>query len=144
MRIKDATEALEGFQTRKALQEALFLFKKDIDHYLHRIEHELEDEDAREEISNTLIYILSRWIRLMAPFIPHISEEMWNNIDGEGFVSNAPWPEYNAGLIDEKVQKAEEIVQGLVDDINEIKKITDTQPDKIHIYLAPHMEMGCI
>ena len=136
MRIKDATEALEGFQTRKALQEALFLFKKDIDHYLHRIEYELEDEDAREEISNTLIYILSRWIRLMAPFIPHISEEMWNNIDGEGFVSNAPWPEYNAGLIDEKVQKAEEIVQGLVNDINEIKKITDTQPDKIHIYLA--------
>ena len=32
MRIKDATEALEGFQTRKALQELLFIFKKDIDH----------------------------------------------------------------------------------------------------------------
>lgn len=136
MRIKDATEALEGFQTRKALQEALFLFKKDIDHYLHRIEYELEDDEAREEISNTLIYILSIWIRLMAPFIPHISEEMWNKIDGEGFVSNAPWPEYNAELIDEKVQKAEEIVQGLVNDINEIKKITDTQPEKIHVYLA--------
>ncbi len=134
MRIKDATEALEGFQTRKALQEALFLFKKDIDHYFYRIEHENE---AREEISNTLIYVLSNWTRLMAPFTPHTCEEMWSKIDGEGFVSSAPWPEYDPDLIDEKVQKAEEIVQGLASDINEIKKIIDTQPEKIHIYIAP-------
>lgn len=137
MRIRDATKALEGFQTRKALQEVLFLFRKDIDHYLHRIEHELEDVDAREEISDVLIHILSNWIRLMAPFIPYISEEMWKNIGGKGFASNAPWPEYNAEFIDEKVQKAEEIVQGLVDDINEIKKLTNKQPEKIYVYIAP-------
>lgn len=137
MRIKDATEALEGFQTRKALQEALFLFKKDIDHYLHRIEHELDDMQTRQEISNVLTYVLSNWIRLMAPFIPHTAEEMWSKIDGEGFVSNASWPEYNEELINEKVQKAEEIVQGLANDINEIKKIIDTEPEKIHVYIAP-------
>ncbi len=60
---------------------------------------------------------------------------MWNNIDGEGFVSNAPWPEYNTELIDEKVQKAEEIVQGLVNDINEIKKMTPSQIKYIFILL---------
>lgn len=137
MRIKDTTEALEGFQTRKALQEALFLFKKDIDHYLHRIGHELEDSASREEISNILTYVLSNWIPIMAPFIPHTAEEMWNSIEGEGFASAAPWPEYDVDLIDEKIQKAEEIVQGLADDINEIKKIIDTEPEKIHIYIAP-------
>ncbi len=137
MRIKDSTEALEGFQTRKALQDSLFMFKKDIDHYLHRIEHELEDDVSKDEISNVLTYVLSNWIRLMAPFIPHTAEEMWSKIDGEGFASNAPWPEYNEDLIDEKVQKAEEIVQGLANDINEIKKIIDTQPEKIHLYIAP-------
>lgn len=137
MRIKDVTKALEGFQTRKALQEALFLFKKDIEHYFHRIEHELEDDDSREEISNVLTYVLSNWILMMAPFIPHTSEEMWNNIGGEGFASTASWPEYDADLIDKKIQKAEEIVQGLADDINEIIKITGTKPEKIHIYIAP-------
>ena len=137
MRIKDATVALEGFQTRKALQDSLFLFKKDIDHYFHRIEHELGDLEVREEISNTLIYVLSSWIRLMAPFTPHTCEEIWNKIDGEGFVSCASWPEHDPDLIDEKVQKAEEMVQGLANDINEIKKIIDTQPEKIHIYIAP-------
>lgn len=137
MRIKNTTEALEGFQTRKALQEALFLFKKDIDHYLHRIEYELEDSASREEISNVLTYVLSNWILMMTPSIPHTAEEMWNSIEGEGFASAAPWPEYDADLIDEKIQKAEEIVQGLADDINEIKKIIDTDPQKIHVYIAP-------
>lgn len=137
MRIKDATESLEGFQTRKALQESLFLFKKDIDHYFYRMEHELEDRDAREEISNTLIYVLSNWIRLMAPFIPHTCEEMWNKIEGKDFVSCAKWPEYDSELIDEKVQKAEEMIQGLANDINEIKKIIETEPEKIHVYIAP-------
>ncbi len=141
MRIKDATEALEGFQTRKALQEALFLFKKDIDHYFHRIEHELENHEAREEISITLIYVLSNWIRLMTPFTPHTCEEMWNKIEGEGFVSCAQWPEYEPDLIDEKVLKAEEIVQGLANDIKEIKKITDRQPEKIHVYIAPNWKL---
>ncbi|MGZ7159242.1 MAG: leucine--tRNA ligase [Methanobacterium sp.] len=137
MRIKDATEALEGFQTRKALQETLFLFRKDIDHYLHRIEYEFEDDDARREIANVMTYVLSNWIRLMAPFIPYTSEEMRSEIEGEGFVSCAKWPVYNDELIDEKVQKAEEIIQGLADDINEIKKIINKQPDKIHVYIAP-------
>lgn len=137
MRIKDATEALEGFQTRKALQELLFIFKKDIDHYFHRIEHELEDEAAKEEILNVLTYVLNNWIRVMAPFVPHTCEELWNKLDGEGFVSNAEWPKYDENAIDEKVQKAEEIVQGLVNDINEIKKITGKKTNKIHIYLAP-------
>ncbi len=67
-RVRDATQALEGFQTRKALQEALFLFKKDIDHYLHRVDLELKSGDGREEIISVLAYVLGIWIRLMAPF----------------------------------------------------------------------------
>ncbi len=136
-RVRDATLALEGFQTRKALQESLFLFKKDIDHYLHRVDHQLKNEDDHEEITDVLAYVLGIWIRLMAPFTPHACEELWNRHGGQGFVSEAPWPEADLALIDEKVHKGEEIIQGLVDDIREIKKITQSQPEKIHIYLAP-------
>lgn len=131
-RIKDATEALEGFQTRKALQEALFLFKKDIDYYLRRI-----GDDINPEISNVLVYILENWIRLMSPFVPHTCEEIWKDIGGEGFISEAKWPEYDENLMDDKIRKAEEIIQGLNNDINEIKKIIGNKPEKIHIYVAP-------
>ncbi|MDD1763084.1 MAG: leucine--tRNA ligase [Methanobacteriaceae archaeon] len=136
-RIKDATMALEGFQTRKALQESLFLFKKDIDHYLYRVDSQMGDLDIKEEIAQVLAYVLGIWIRLLAPFTPHASEELWERHGGHGFVSEAPWPEYEPELINEEVQKGEEMVQGLADDIREIKKITKSQPEKIHIYLAP-------
>ncbi len=137
LRIKDATEALEGFQTRKAVQDSLFLLKKDLDHYFHRIKSDLENEEQVPEISFVLATVLEAWIRLMAPFTPHTSEELWEKYGGEGFVSEAPWPKYNPDLVDDKVQKAEEIIQGLVKDISEIKKIVDVEPEKIHVYLAP-------
>ncbi len=137
MRIKDATEALEGFQTRKALQEAFFLFKKDIDHLFYRIEHQTEDEEAMNETAEVLVYLLGVWIRLMVPFIPHGCEELWNKFGGEGLVSTTAWPEYFAELVDESVQKGEEIVHGLSQDINEIKKVINIKPQKIHIYVAP-------
>ena len=137
LRIKDATEALEGFQTRKAVQDSLFLLKKDLDHYFHRIKSDLDDEEQIPEISFVLATVLEAWIRLLAPFTPHTSEELWEKYGGEGFVCEAPWPKYNPELVDEKVQKAEEIIQGLVKDISEIKKIVDVEPEKIHVYLAP-------
>jgi leucyl-tRNA synthetase len=136
-RVRDATHALEGFQTRKALQEALFLLKKDIDHYLHRVDHELKEGNGKEEINQVLAYVLGIWIRLMAPFTPHACEELWDRHGGRGFASEAPWPEHDMDLIDEMVHKSEEIIQGLVDDIREIEKITKTSPEKIHAYLAP-------
>lgn len=137
MRIRDATQALEGFQTRKAIQESLFLLKKDVDHYLHRIEHDLDDDVLKTEISQVLIYVLNVWIRLMSPFVPHITEELWHKYGGQGFVSESEWPKANISFIDEKIQKAEEIIQELTDDINEIKKIIEVKPEKIHVYVAP-------
>lgn len=137
LRIKDTTEALEGFQTRKGVQDSLFLLKKDLDHYFHRIKDYMDDEEYNPEISMVLATVLEAWIRLMTPFTPHTSEELWEKYGGEGFVSEAPWPTYDPDLINEKIQKSEEIIQGLVRDIFEIKKILDMDPEKIHIYLAP-------
>ncbi len=137
LRIKDATEALEGFQTRKAVQDSLFLLKKDLDHYFHRVNSYSDEEEYRGEISQVLSTVLESWIRLLAPFIPYTCEELWEKYGGDGLVSEAPWPAYDPGLIDEKIQKAEEIIQDLVHDITEIKKIVDVDPEKIHIYLAP-------
>ncbi|MBZ2165145.1 leucine--tRNA ligase [Methanobacterium spitsbergense] len=137
MRIMDATKALEGFQTRKALQEAFFLFKKDIDHFFFRIEHETEDAVAMEEIAEVLVYILGVWIRLMAPFVPHGCEELWERYGGHELVSTKMWPEHYQDPNDEIIQKGEEIVYGLSQDINEIKKVINIKPTKIHVYVAP-------
>jgi leucyl-tRNA synthetase len=50
---------------------------------------------------------LSVFLRLLAPFAPHIAEEMWSYIGGDNFISVAPWPEYDES---KTVDKTVEIV----------------------------------
>jgi leucyl-tRNA synthetase len=156
IRINDATIALESFQTRKALQDSLFLLKKDVDHYMYRMKH-IIDKNDEVEADEALIFVLSSilesWIRILAPFTPHSSEELWSKYSGEGFVSEAKWPisyqyfpmkctptlnlQTDSCIPSVVIEKSEEMVQTIVKDINEIKKIVDADPEKIHVYLSP-------
>ena len=50
--------------------------------------NEIEKEEAiTEDIYKTLLLLLS-------PFAPHITEELWHDRGGEGFICNASWPRY--------------------------------------------------
>lgn len=133
--IKEATEALEGFQTRKALQNALFLLRKDIDHYLYRVKHLLDKQDPA--VIYVLSTVLENWIRLLAPFTPHTSEEIWSEYGGKGFVSEAQWPTYDDDLVNPQIERSEQLVQNTLKDINQIQNMVKGDVEKIHIYIAP-------
>ena len=45
------------------------------------------------------------FVKLLTPFAPHLSEEIWEYLGQEGFISLAPWPEYDeAKTIDTTVE----------------------------------------
>ena len=102
---------------------------------MYRVKDLVDKQDPA--VIYVLSTVLSNWIRLLAPFTPHTSEELWEKFGGEGFVSFAKWPEYDDELISEEIERSECLVQNIVKDINEIKNIVDTNPEKIHLYLAP-------
>ena len=53
---------------------------------------------------------LGVFVRLLCPFAPHVSEELWAEIGGEGFASVAPWPDYDeAKTVDETVEIAVQV-----------------------------------
>ena len=133
--IKNATAALEVFQTRQALQDSLFLLKKDVDHYLYRVKHIIDAQDPA--VIYVLSTVLEAWIRLLAPFTPHTCEELWSKYGGEGFVSQSSWPEADESLMDVKIEKAESLVENIIKDIAHIKQMVGDEVEKIHIYLAP-------
>ncbi len=133
--IKNATEALEVFQTRQALQDSLFLLKKDVDHYIYRVKHIIDDKDPA--VIYVLSTVLESWIKLLAPFTPHTSEELWSAYGGEGFVSQAAWPEADESLISPVIEKSEGLVENIIKDIAHIKQMVKDDVEKIHIYLAP-------
>ncbi len=133
--VKKSTEALEVFQTRQALQDSLFLLKKDVDHYLYRVKHLLDSQDPA--IIYVLSTVLEAWIRLLAPFTPHTSEELWSKYGGEGFVSEASWPVADDRKVSPEIEKSEDLVENIIKDIAHIKKMVGDEIEKVHIYLSP-------
>ena len=53
---------------------------------------------------------LLTFAKLLCPFAPHICEEIWESLGGEGFCSMAKWPEYDeAKTVDSTVEVAVQI-----------------------------------
>jgi leucyl-tRNA synthetase len=123
-RIQEATEAMENIQTRKALQNVFYLLFNDLRWY------------QRRGGQNQLKRILSTWLRLMAPFTPHICEEIWSSME-DGYIAVAPWPDVDYGLIDEEAEQAEKLLENTLEDVDEILKVTKTKPKKIIFYTTP-------
>lgn len=43
--------------------------------------------------------VLKSLAQIMAPFAPHMSEEIWQRLGGDGLVSLAPWPQFDPKLV---------------------------------------------
>jgi len=83
------TEAIETFRFNSGiarLYEFLNLLKE------HRA------EGAETAILAERAAALSTFARLIAPFTPHLAEECWARIGGEGMVVFAPWPAFDETL----------------------------------------------
>ena len=53
------------------------------------------DATARDETRATTAYVLRDLVKLLHPFIPFITEEIWEKLGlGEGLLITAPWPEF--------------------------------------------------
>ena len=62
------------------------------------------------EVGEYTVDELKIFLRLLAPFSPHIAEEMWADLGEKDFISLAPWPEYDeAKTVDSSVEFAVQI-----------------------------------
>ena len=53
---------------------------------------------------------LSVFIRLLCPFAPHLCEEMWEQLGGEGLCSTAQWPDYDESkCVDDEIEIAVQV-----------------------------------
>jgi leucyl-tRNA synthetase len=75
--IHDVTQAIDGFAFNAAVAK-LYGFT-------NTLNKSDAGADARREACRTLAH-------LMSPMTPHLAEEIWALLGGEGFVLNAPWP----------------------------------------------------
>lgn len=126
-RVKEANDDMSSLRTRSALQNAFFLLYNDIRRYQKR------------GGKNLLYDMLDTWVRLMAPFMPHVCEEIWESLGHKhnDLVSLASYPNFDSQYIDNYAEVAEELVDNTLSDIEEILKVTKINPQKIVLYTTP-------
>lgn len=134
--VKETTEALEEVRCREAIQNAFFLLNQDVQWYLRRVKADLSDPMRRRIIASILNEVLDVSVRLLAPFTPHLCEEIWSRMGKESFVSASPWPHYEKERFDIVAIEEEEIVKSLVVDTLEIIKVTGIVPKRICYYTS--------
>ncbi|UWG48955.1 Leucyl-tRNA synthetase [Halanaeroarchaeum sp. HSR-CO] len=127
--IRDVTEAMDGFSTRHASQDAFYQLEEDLRWYRKRAD--LDRPGAKW----TRTEVLRTRLRLLAPIVPFLTNELHEQLDGVP-VEDAGWPTPAAEFESERVELEEELVEALADDVRDIVDVTETDPDHIQVFTA--------
>ena len=128
--VEETTKAYEGLKYRTAVVHCLFNATSHLRWYARRCV-------AVENMNGKLVKeYIQTMLKLLAPIVPHYCEEMWETLGNKGFISIAKWPEANSDEIDEKAEKGEELIQNILEDVENIKKLVKGKPRKLVIYVA--------
>jgi leucyl-tRNA synthetase len=127
--VEDVTEALERSETRAASQAAFHGFEEELRWFRRRAD--LDREGARWTLRRTL----ETRLRLLAPFVPFMANELHERLTGTP-AEDAPWPEADAALRDREVELAETQVERLAEDVREVVEVTGTDPETVRVYVA--------
>ncbi len=137
--INTATEALEQFRFRAYILDAFFKLQNHIEFYQRRM------KNNESESNKVLRYVAERWVKLLSPVTPHLSEEIWERMGHISFVSLESWPRIEEHFQDEKVEKAIEVVLQTIADIKEVKGLLRSkQPKTVHIYVSPSWKFDAL
>ena len=129
--VSNVSQSIDKIRLREALHHILYDFDSELQWYLKRAKSK-----QRTNISGILHKILSSRVLMLSPFAPHIAEEMWEKLGNSELASKSAWPSSVEIEIDSKSIQTETLLKSIIDDINNILKVTKISPKKIIIYTA--------
>jgi leucyl-tRNA synthetase len=112
--IKEVTEAIEKFDYPNAIKSILEAINYFSDFGISKKNYEI-------------------LLKLIHPFCPHITEELWHNLGNKTFISLEKWP--RPGKINERLLQLEEIFNKTMEDIRHVISIVGKK-EKLYIYTA--------
>ena len=144
------TENLEKFELGMAVSKLYdFIWDDFCDWYIElaKIRMNGADEESADSARRVLVWTMSNTLKLLHPFMPYITEEIWQTLphDGEALIV-AKWPEYDEALSFPQEAKNLENVMALIRAIRPRRNEMNVPPSKkAHIYIdtahpAPYEE----
>ncbi len=97
--VQEVTDNLEKFELGIAVQKLYdFIWDNYCDWYIELCKSRLQGEDA-ENALRVLLFVMNGLLRLLHPFMPFVTEEIWHSLPGsEGILMLAAWPIYADAL----------------------------------------------
>jgi valyl-tRNA synthetase len=122
--VKSVTENLDKFELGVALQKLYdFVWDEFCDWYIELVKPRLygADEASKLDTEKTLSYVLSNFLKLLHPFMPFITEEIYCSlpVSDETIVTSA-WPKYDEAL---SFPKEEEEMNAVCEAIKAIRNL---------------------
>jgi len=123
----DVTSSLDKFESHEAERRLERFITEDLSRWYIKVIRDrfwIEGEST-EKISafSVLHKVLMDTILLIAPFVPHISEEMYQNLDGSlETVHMTDWPSVDESLFNGPIEDAMELVRELVEQTSKARQ----------------------
>ena len=130
---KDVTDNMDKYELGIAVQKLNdFIWEEFCDWYIEMVKPRLyNDEDNTKAAALwTLKKVLSESLKLLHPFMPFITEEIYCNLTGEESVMLASWPEYREDYNFVQEEAAVELMKEAVRGIRNIRAEMNVSPKK--------------
>ncbi|MBS7227234.1 MAG: valine--tRNA ligase [Oscillospiraceae bacterium] len=120
--IREVTDNMDAFELGVASAKVYdFIWDNYCDWFIELTKNRLNSEDpaARENAQNVLCYVLIETLKLLHPFMPFITEEIYQALPHtEKFLMLSKWPEYDEAL---SFPAEEEAMQNVIEAITAIR-----------------------
>ena len=130
--IGEVNRLINGYQFGEAGRQIHeFLWGEFCDWYVEMAKVPLygHDRDTAQRTQFVLVYVLERTLRLLHPFMPFVTEEIWQHLphDGEALII-APWPE--ADTLDKVAEEEIASIMEMVRAIRNARAEYDVEPSR--------------
>ena len=139
--IREVTVNMEKYEMGIALAKLYdFVWSDFCDWYIELTKPVLygENEKKRNDTLSVLVYVLSETLKLLHPFVPFITEEIYQNLPVHTeSIMIAEYPRYNAKFTYSKARKQMENVMSVIRSIRNIKVQVGCAPSKkVPLYIV--------
>ena len=130
---KEVGDNIDKFELGVAVSKIYdFIWDNYCDWYIELVKPRLYAKDGSEkEAQKVLAYVLANALKLLHPFMPFITEEIFSYLPtGEESIMISKWPEYDEALCFEADEKKMEIVMNAISEIRNIRTQMNVVPSK--------------
>jgi valyl-tRNA synthetase len=132
--VEEVTKALENFELGMAAQKLYdFIWGEYCDWYIEMTKPRLygDNQGSKTTAQHVLWFVLENTLKLLHPFMPFITEEIWQHLPHSGkSIMASEWPKANKALNFEQEEKNVAVIMDIIRGIRNIRGEMNVPPGK--------------